>query len=67
MSHFSASVHVWDVMGRQHVTIDVRKHDPVSTTRSEPVFTAQTTVPVPADLEARDWLGEALVAVMEVL
>ena len=67
MNRRTATLHVYDVMGAQHITIDVREWSTLDKRSSEAVVTAQTTVPVQQGLEPRDWLGEALVAVLEVL
>jgi hypothetical protein len=64
---YSATVHAYDVMGAVQVTVTVRRSEGLGAASPEAVMHAATTVPGVGESDEREWLRDALVALLEAV
>jgi len=65
--HYIATAHAYDVMDTVQITAEVRSVEGTGETRSESVLRATTTVSGVGETDARLWLTDVLVALLETL
>lgn len=63
----TAMLACYDVMSEVHITATVRLYDGMNLTGSETEFHCSTTVDGVGSSDGRDWLRDALVAMIEAL
>lgn len=63
----SATINAYDVMGGVQVTATVRSQPGLGEARPESVLHCATTIEGCGETDPREWLGDALVAMLESL
>jgi len=62
-----ATVHAYDVMGYVHITASLSQADTSGGTPTAPVLHCTTTIPGTGETDARRWLEDVLVGLLETL
>jgi len=62
---YIATLHAYDVMSTQHVTLSVREYPDDPSWSPSTVFECTTTVPGTGENDPRQWLVDALVGLLE--
>lgn len=64
---YAATMNAYDVMGTVHVHVTVRRAGESAEDGFTPEFSTGTDVPGVGESDAREWLRDALVALLEVV